>query len=78
MAEMGRAAGDVATSGFAVMGKTFDPEKPDDYLAELQDQEGVVRGIGAQHQHSQPSSRRTPGPIRRGFSFRNGVRHHAS
>ncbi len=24
------------------MGKTFDPDKPDDYLAELQDQEGDV------------------------------------
>ena len=35
-------AADDNVPSLSVMGKTFDPAKPEDYLAQLQDQEGVV------------------------------------
>ena len=43
MTEMGLDAADARpTRRSSVMGKTFDPAKPDDYVDELRDQEGIV------------------------------------
>ena len=47
MKEAGLTPPTTTTKSFSVMGKTFDPAKPEDYLEQLQDQEGVVRA-GAQ------------------------------
>ena len=72
MTEMGLTPPASAYKSFSVMGKTFDPAKPDDYLAELQDQEGVVRD-DAHILRRRPGERRRPQhEVRSGASLSRG------